>query len=333
MVYRARMGAVNRRVTRKQSPSAWTAASLIREGARRFRAAGLAYGHGTTSARDEAAWLALHALKIATGTPAVLARPVRPRAARRVLALFDRRIRTRKPAAYLTRVAWLAGLPFHVDERVIVPRSHLAGMLQERLSPWAAPAKVQSVLDLCTGSGCLAILAARAFPGARVDATDVSAAALAVARINVRRHRMGGRIRLVRSDLFSALGKRRYDVIVCNPPYVTAASLRRLPREYRHEPRIALAAGTDGLDAVRVILEEAGAHLAPAGVLVMEVGSGRARVERAFPGGRLTWAETPGGGDVLVARRDELPPPAPAGRGSRTARGSRAATARRTRRA
>ena len=224
-------------------------------------------------------------------------------------------MRSRKPAAYLTREAWLAGLPFYVDARVIVPRSHIAGMLADRMAPWASPAgRVKSVLDLCTGSGCLAILAARAFPPARIDAIDISAGALAVARINVRRYRMGRRIRLVRSDLFSALGGRRYDVIVCNPPYVAAASMRRLPREYRREPRIALAGGSDGLDVVRTILQQAGSHLEPGGMLVMEVGSGRARVERAFPRIPFIWAATPGGGDVLVARREDLPRPAPAPR-------------------
>jgi ribosomal protein L3 glutamine methyltransferase len=221
-----------------------------------------------------------------------------------------------------------------VDERVIVPRSHLAGLLNDHLAPWVQqPGRVGTVLDLCTGSGCLAILAARAFPHARVDAADLSRAALAVARINVRRHRMGGRIRLIRSDLTSALGSRKYDAIVCNPPYVTDAALRRLPREYRREPRIALAGGMDGLDAVRVILREAAAHLEPGGMLAMEVGSGRGRVERAFPRIPFTWVETPGGGDVLLVQREALSPPAPAARATRAARGSRRATTRRSRRA
>lgn len=299
---------------RAASRPAWTAATLIAEGARRFRRARLAYGHGTANARDEAAWLALHALKLPlAATPAFLALPVAERPARHVLSLFEKRIRGRKPAAYLTREAWLGGLPFYVDERVIVPRSHIADLLADRLAPWASPG-VKSVLDLCTGSGCLAILAARVFPRARVDGADISAAALAVARINVRRYRMGRRIRLVRSDLFSALGRRRYDVIVCNPPYVTAASMHRLPREYRREPRIALAGGVDGLDVVRAIVQQAGDHLEPGGTLVMEVGSGRARVERAFPRTPFIWAATPGGGDVLVARRGDLLPPAPAPR-------------------
>jgi ribosomal protein L3 glutamine methyltransferase len=211
-----------------------------------------------------------------------------------------------------------------VDERVIVPRSHIADLLLERLAPWIAAGRVRTALDLCTGSGCLAVLLARAFPRARVDAADISRAALAVARINVARHRLGRRIRLVRSDLFSALKGRAYDLIVCNPPYVTGTAMRRLPREYRHEPRIALAGGKDGLDDVRAILRGAAAHLHPAGLLVMEVGGGRTRVERAFPRLELTWAETPGGGDVLMARREQLPLAPPPARARPPAPGSRA---------
>jgi ribosomal protein L3 glutamine methyltransferase len=296
-------------LSRRKSVARWTAGDLIEEGARRFRRARLTYGHGTTNARDEAAWLSLHALKLPLDAPAaVLAKPVAPRSARGVLDLFERRIKSRKPAAYLTRTAWLGDLPFHVDERVIVPRSHIAGLLSNGLAPWVADTRgVGSILDLCTGSGCLAVLAARAFPRARVDAADISSAALAVARLNVRRYRLGRRVRLVRSDLYSALRGRAYDVIVCNPPYVTAKAMRRLPREYRREPRIALAGGKDGLDFARAILDRAADHLRPGGWLVMEVGSGRTRVERAFPQTAFTWAETPGGGDVLVLARDELP--------------------------
>ena len=329
--------ALRRKSRRPQAPVAiaWTAARLIDEGARRFHRARLSYGHGTANARDEAAWLALHALNLSpSATRADLARPVAPAAARRVLALFERRMKSRKPAAYLVREAWLGDLSFYVDERVIVPRSHIAALLNERLAPWALPAgRIRSVLDLCTGSGCLAVVAARAFPRAQVDAADLSPAALAVARINVRRHRLRGRIRVLRSDLFSSLRGRAYDVIVCNPPYVTSASMRALPAEFRREPRLALAGGGDGLDLVRPILDRAAQHLRPGGLLVMEVGSGRRRVERAFPRLPFTWAETPGGGDVLVVRREDLPPPAPGGRSNRAGRGSRAAGARRTRRA
>jgi len=283
--------------------------SLIRESERRLKTARLAYGHGTFGPRDEAAYLTLKALGLPPdASPEVLTRVVSAASARRIRELVGRRIRSRKPAAYLTREAWLGKHRFHVDERVIVPRSHIAALLEERLAPWLpAAGKVGKVLDLCTGSGCLAILAALAFRRARVDAADVSAAALAVARINVKRYALGRRIRLLRSDLFSALGERRYNLIVCNPPYVTAASMRRLPREYRHEPGLALAGGADGLELVRVILKQAAQCLAPGGLLVMEVGNGRRRVERAFPRTGFTWAEVPGGGDVLVVERGELP--------------------------
>ena len=278
----------------------------MRAGARRFRLARLAFGHGTTNARDEAAWLALHAL----GLPldADTSKAVAPREAGRVLDLFDRRIRTRKPAAYLTGEAWLGGLPFRVDERVVVPRSHIAGLLDERLAPWiTAPNAIGSALDLCTGSGCLAVLLARAFPRARVDAADLSPAALAVARINVGKYRLKGRIRPVRSDMFSALRGKHYDLIVSNPPYVTAAGMKTLPREYRHEPALGLGGGRDGLDYVRRTLAQASAHLNPRGLLVVEVGGGRRRVERAFPRVSFAWPETAAGHAVFIVGREQLP--------------------------
>jgi ribosomal protein L3 glutamine methyltransferase len=283
--------------------------ALVRHGARRFRAARLAFGHGTTNARDEAAWLTLHALGLSPGTgKSVHDRPVGPRAARRVLALFERRIRTRRPAAYLTREAWLGGVRFHVDERVVVPRSHIAGLLRESLAPWLSDRRaIRSALDLGTGSGCLAVLLARSFPAAHIDAADASPAALAVARINAARHRLRRRIRLVQSDLFSALRGERYDLIVSNPPYVTTAALRRLPREYRHEPRLGLAGGRDGLDMVRRILLGAAAHLSPGGLLVVEVGSGRRRLERAFPRVSFTWLEMSAAGSVFLVEREQLP--------------------------
>lgn len=285
----------------------------MRSGTRRFRAAGLAFGHGTTNARDEAAYLTLHALKLPLDAArGAFARRVGPRAARHVLNLFERRIRERKPAAYLTREAWLGGLRFYVDERVIVPRSHIAGLLLDRLDPWISdPAGVRTALDLCTGSGCLAILLAKSFLRSRIDAADVSSEALAVARVNVRRYRLGRRIRLVESDVFSALRGKRYDLIVCNPPYVTTRSMRRLPREYRHEPRAALAGGKDGLVIVQRILRAASRHLYPGGHLVVEVGAGRNAVERACPRLQFTWLDTDGGGDVFLLTRGQLEAAAP----------------------
>lgn len=292
-----------------KSSRAWILGELVRYGARRFRAARLAFGHGTSNPLDEAAYLALHALRLPLdASPSVFARRVEPRSAARILKLYERRVRERKPAAYLTHEAWLGGFRFYVDERAVVPRSHIAELLRARLVPWVVDTgMVKTALDLCTGSGCLAILLAHSFPRAKIDATDISRAALAVARRNIRDYRLGRRIRLVESDLFSALRGKRYDLIICNPPYVTAASMRSLPREYRHEPRIALAGGAKGLDVVRRIVAEAAAHLTRNGLLVVEVGSGRRRVERLFPRTAFVWAETAGGGDVFVLRREDLP--------------------------
>jgi len=256
---------------------------LIRRTERRLRAARLHYGHGTDNPHDEAAFLVLRGL----GLPfdADLGRSVD---AARIEGLIARRIEERVPAAYLLRESWLAGLRFYVDRRVIVPRSHVAELLGERMRPWLRrPAR--RVLDLCTGSGCLAIVAARAFPRARIDASDVSSAALALARRNVEHYRLGKRVRLIRSDVFAGLRGKRYDLIVSNPPYVSSAAMRRLPAEYRYEPGMALAAGKDGLEPVRRILAEAPAHLSPAGLLVCEVGDGRRALERAFPATPFLW--------------------------------------------
>jgi ribosomal protein L3 glutamine methyltransferase len=281
--------------------------ALVRHGARRFRAARLTFGHGTTNARDEAAYLTLHALGLPLDAAAVLNRQVASGEVRRVLDMFARRIQERRPAAYLTQEAWLGGFRFYVDERAIVPRSHIAGLLREGLAPWIPDRKaVVAALDLCTGSGCLAVLLAHAFPRARIDATDISTGALAVAAINVKDRGMNGRIRLVKSDLFSALRGKHYDLIICNPPYVTARNMRRLPREHRHEPRAALAGGKDGLDVVRRIVDSARGHLHPHGVLVVEVGAGRNAVERAYPRLPFTWLDVDGGGDVFLLTREQL---------------------------
>jgi ribosomal protein L3 glutamine methyltransferase len=256
---------------------------------------------------DEAAYLVLHALGLPPAAPPrVLQRRLAPQALARIEALIARRIRERQPAAYLTGEAWLDGVAFHADPRAIVPRSFIAELLRTRLEPWLHR-PVRRVLDLCTGSGCLAVLAARAFPNARIDASDLSPEALQLARRNVVRHRLLRRVRLVRSDLFGALRRRRYDLIVCNPPYVRSAIMRTLPEEYRHEPRLALAGGADGLDFVRRILRQAPAHLHPGGLLVCEVGSNRAALERAFPALALFWPETSAGPDrVFLAEREQL---------------------------
>jgi ribosomal protein L3 glutamine methyltransferase len=280
----------------------------LREIERRFRGARLFYGHGTHDAREEAAWLVCHVLRIPFDRLSE-ARDSAVSAALgcRLLALTDRRIRTREPLAYLLREAWLQQRRFYVDQRVIVPRSHIAELLSDGLSAWLRERGPRQVLDLCTGSGCLAILAALAFPDARLDASDVSTGALTVARRNVAAYRLTRRVRLVRSDLFAGLGESRYDLILCNPPYVPDVELQRLPAEYRHEPRLALASGRDGLDFVRRLIDQAAGHLTRRGLLVVEVGNGRAAMERAFPRLGVTWLETAAGPDLVFAvTREEL---------------------------
>lgn len=279
--------------------------ALVRDVAQRLRKAPLHYGHGTSSARDEAAFLVLRGL----GLPfdAAADRVVSPREAARIERLLQRRIREHLPVAYLLNEAWLAHQPFYVDRRVIIPRSHIAELLQQRLRPWLRR-PVRRALDLCTGSGCLAVLAAQAFPRARVDATDLSTGALAVARRNVARHHLRSRVRLLRSDLMSGLSGRHYDLIVCNPPYVNAPSMRALPREYRHEPRMALAGGNDGLELVRGIIEQAFERLQPKGLLVCEIGNNRRALLQQFPRIPFVWPETAAGtGQVFLLSHEALP--------------------------
>lgn len=286
-----------------------TVRDLLRFAVSRFNEAGLFFGHGTSNAHDEAAYLILHTLHLPLDRlePYLDARLL-PGEVEAVLRIVEQRITTRKPAAYLTHEAWLGDYRFYVDERVIVPRSFIAELLQEALAPWVDdPEEVESALDLCTGSGCLAILLAEAFPRARVDAADLSAEALEVAERNVADYRLQDRIALVRSDLFKGLKGRRYDVIVSNPPYVDAAAMRALPPEYRAEPAAALDGGVDGLDHVRVILREAAKHLNPGGLLIVEIGHNRRRLEEAFPSLPFTWLET-GGSDeyVFLLTREQL---------------------------
>jgi ribosomal protein L3 glutamine methyltransferase len=260
-----------------------TLAQLIGRVEARFAAAPLSYGHGTDNAHDEAAWLVLRGL----GLPfdAALSSPVSGMQEERIDRLADRRIRERIPVAYLLKEAWLAGAAFYVDERVIVPRSHIAELLPSLRERFGG---ARRILDLCTGSGCLAILAARAFPASRVDAADISPAALAVARKNILRHRLRRRVRPVRSNLFEELDGR-YDLIVANPPYVAGPAMATLPREYRHEPRVALAGGSDGLDLAARIVAQAPSHLEPGGVLVCEVGESHPAARRRFRALRLEW--------------------------------------------
>jgi ribosomal protein L3 glutamine methyltransferase len=281
-------------------------AQLIERGARRLARARLHYGHGTDNARDEAAALVWHALGLPLSARAY-ARPVSVRGRLAVAALLQRRVRERVPAVYLTRRCWFAGLPMYVDERVLIPRSPIAELIERRFQPWVEPTRIRRILDLGTGSGCIAIACAKAFPRARVDASDISAPALEVAKINIRRHRLGARVQLRLSDHFAALTRRSYDIIVTNPPYVGRRELRALPREYRHEPALALAAGADGLDSVHAILRGAVAHLRPGGILVVEVGNSEWAVRRAYPRLPLTWLSfARGGGGVFMVSREQL---------------------------
>lgn len=292
----------------KAAPNPQTVGDWWREIAQRLLRARVVFGHGTSNARDEAAWLVCHALRLQfDDLESALDQPLDAAAAGRVETLVARRITTREPLAYLLREAWLQGHRFYVDRRTIVPRSHIAELLPAGLAPWLGRRSPPRILDLCTGSGCLAILAALAFPRARVDASDVSAAALAVARKNVTAYRLGRRVRLVRSDLFDALGRTRYDLILCNPPYVPDRDIRRLPLEYRHEPALALASGHDGLDFVRRLFAEVSGRLKDNGVVVVEVGEGRRVVGRALPRTTLTWLTTAGGtGLVFLATAADL---------------------------
>lgn len=289
-------------------PTAPTVAELIRHGAAAFEQAGLAYGHGTDNAVDEAAALVFHVLDLDHGE-AEAAYALRPVAAEvaRTLALFDERIAKRLPAAYLMGRMWFAGLEFEVDSRVIVPRSPFAELIHAGFAPWIDARRVRRILDIGTGSGCIAIACARAFPDATVDAVDVSPAALEVARRNVARHGVGDRVHLHLGDVYSALGDARFDLIVSNPPYVSDAEMAHLPPEYLHEPDLALRAGSDGLDVVRRILAGLPRHLAPQGTLFVEVGDSDERVQHAFPELPLTWLEFEhGGGGVFMLRGEDL---------------------------
>jgi ribosomal protein L3 glutamine methyltransferase len=285
-----------------------TVAETIRAVARRFQRARLHFGHGTETAQDEAAWLVGHALHIAPDRLAGrLNKPVPAAALKKIDALTAARIQTRQPLAYLLKEAWFAGRKFHVDERVIVPRSLTGEFITEQFQPWIDAKRVRRILDLCTGSGCMAIACARAFPKARVDAADLSGEALAVARINVKHHRLGRRVRVLRSDLFQALKGRRYDVIVTNPPYVVRAEMKTLPREYLHEPELALVSGRDGLDAIVRILADTPRHLNPGGILVGEVGNSASTLQRKFPSVPFVWLTTStGDGSVFLLTAEQL---------------------------
>ena len=281
----------------------------LRYAVSRFGEAKLAFGHGLTNAYDEAAYLLLHALHLPLDRlePFLDARLTQSERAQ-LAQLLERRIDQRVPAAYLTREAWLGPFRFYVDERVLIPRSFIAELLPEGLAPYVGPAEsVTAALDLCTGSGCLAVLLAHAYPNADVDAVDIATDALTVAQRNVAEYALADRINLIRSDLFSNLSGKSYDLIISNPPYVTALAMENLPPEYRHEPAIALAGGDDGLEAVRTILKEAPRFLNPDGTLVVEVGDNRVATELAFPRVPFVWLETATASDsVFLLKREDL---------------------------
>jgi ribosomal protein L3 glutamine methyltransferase len=286
-----------------------TLVELVVAASERLKQAGVSFGHGTGNAFDEAAWLVTWSLGLPLDSlESKGQRVVSPDEQAKVDALLARRIESRKPAAYLTGEAWLLDIPFTVDERAIVPRSYIAELLVDvdetgTLDAWLSD-RTRRVLDLCTGNGSLAVIAAMAYPEVTVDASDVSADALAVARLNVERHRLGKRIALIESDLFARL-PGRYDLILCNPPYVNDASMAALPAEYRAEPALALAGGADGMDLIRRIVAEAAAHLSDEAVIVIEVGHERAHFERAFARLECAWLETSAGDDrvVLIEKR------------------------------
>jgi ribosomal protein L3 glutamine methyltransferase len=296
-----------------------TLTELIESGATAFTKAQLAFGHGTTNAFDEAAWLVLWGLGLPLDTPlqdheSSESSPVDPALIAKCTALFETRILTRKPAAYLTREAWLQGVSFYVDERVIIPRSLIAELMADGSLDYWLRESTQAVLDVCTGNGSLAILAALTYPEVVVTASDLSTDALAVARINVDRHELNERIALVESDGLSAPGLLQcgpFDLILCNPPYVNATSMAQLPPEYLAEPALALdgnrSGGSDGMDFIRTLLLDAPVHMAPGAVLVLEVGNERDHFEAAFPQLEVVWLETSAGDDqVLVATREAL---------------------------
>ena len=286
-----------------------TLRDYIRWGATRFKQYGVYFGHGTENALDEAAALVLFALYLPHNLPGGYFESVlTPEERLEVVALLDRRIDERKPAAYLTNEAWFCGLPFYVDDRVLVPRSPIAELIEKQFSPWLAdPDSVTEILDLCTGSGCIAIACAMAFPGTYVDAVDISPEALAVTEINIVKHDLEGQVQAVRSDLFDAVEGKHYNLIVSNPPYVNSDEWRALPPEFRAEPRIGLEAGATGLDCVHRILREAGQYLKPGGLLVVEVGSSAEALESAYPNVPFCWIDFERGGDgVFVFTAEQL---------------------------
>jgi len=287
----------------------FTVRDFLRFAVSRFEEAQLFYGHGTHNSYDEAVWLILSSLHLPHNTLENFLDAVLTGSERKHLAhLVARRTTERIPTAYLVREAWLGDFRFYVDERVIVPRSFIAELLREQLAPWVEnPEEIVSAADICTGSGCLAILLALAFPNAEVDAVDISDEALAVARRNISDYGLEHQVYPVQSDMLVALQGKRYDLIISNPPYVNAPSMEALPAEYRHEPSIALASGDDGLAHTRILIEQAAQHLNSGGLLVVEIGHNRDELEAAYPALPFTWLEVSAGDQfVFLLTREQL---------------------------
>lgn len=285
-----------------------TIRDFLRYATSRFNQAGLYFGHGTDNAWDEAAGLIMHTLHLPHDISLqVLDARLTSEERTHLLSLIQQRVEKRLPLAYLTNEAWFSGLSFYVDERVLIPRSPIAELIQQHFQPWVQPDQVHQILDLCTGSGCIAIALAKAFPEAEVDASDVSDEALAVAKINVLRHQVEDQLHCHKADLFKGLPPKKYDLIVSNPPYVSQQEMIELPDEYRHEPALGLEAGNEGLDIVRRILDEAGEYLSENGTIIVEVGNSEHALAEAYPETPFTWLEFEnGGGGVFLLTAREL---------------------------
>lgn len=285
-----------------------TIKDFIRYATSQFNAAGLYYGHGTDNAWDEAVALVLRTLHLPHDiTPTILDARLTLQERETLLELIDKRVKKRVPVAYLIHEAYFAGLSFYVDERVLIPRSPIAEMIENQFSPWIAEDNVHHILDLCTGSGCIAIACAKAFPEAQVDASDISSDALTVAKMNVLRHHVEDQVHLIESDLFNQIPPKQYDIIVSNPPYVDAADMASLPAEYLHEPQLGLASGKDGLDCALRILRDAKKYLKPQGILVVEVGNSESTLADQYPDLPLTWIEFErGGGGVFILTAEQV---------------------------
>ena len=285
-----------------------TIRDMLRLTISRFNEAGLCYGHGTDSAWDEAVALILHTLHLPHNIdPSIIDARLTTSERNTLYNIIQRRIEERIPLAYLTHEAWFAGLAYYVDERVLIPRSPLAELIENQFQPWVEPEQIHSILDLCTGSGCIAIACANVFPEAVIDATDISVDALAVAKMNVLRHQVENQVHLYQANLFDGLPQKKYDLIVSNPPYVNTEEMANLPQEYHHEPKVGLAAGTEGLDSVIHILQQASHYLNPRGTLIVEVGNSEHALNEKYPHIPFTWLEFQrGGGGVFLLTAEQL---------------------------